>query len=95
MKRQALWGVAGLVALAACQSPAPQPMAPGDLPPAECGADRLQGRIGAPLSRFDEADWPTSHRVEAPGSLQTMDFRPERLRIQTDASGTITALLCG
>ncbi|KAI8378419.1 hypothetical protein BD560DRAFT_390327 [Blakeslea trispora] len=40
-------------------------------------------------------DLPEPHRVLAPGTMSTMDFRPERLNVQVDHSKRCTGVKFG
>ena len=81
-----------LLALAACAAP----VAPATLPsPADpCGADAHAGLVGANVAAVTlPAD--LNARIVGPDTIVTMDHRPERLNIETNADGTIIALRCG
>ena len=59
-----------------------------------CGADDHADLIGRPAAAISlPADLP--HRVVGPDDMVTMDHRPDRLNIRTDAGGTVIALDCG
>jgi len=91
-----------LMALAACttvsgEEPATMPPAP-DLKPI-CGADMLGSYVGQPASDSTIAairEWRGDNpvRVIRPGTVVTMDYRPQRLNIDVDESGTITGFRC-
>lgn len=90
--------VAGL-ALAGCTV-----SAGGDTPPpADCGAAALAGKTGQPVTGQTAADLRVGGepvqsqghvRVLAPGQPATMDFRPDRLTIETDTSGNLVRAQC-
>lgn len=63
--------------------------------PALCGADRLAGLIGQPVTLLpgDEVEGPL--RVIRPGDAVTEDFNPARLNVSLDASDRIARLSCG
>lgn len=62
---------------------------------AGCGAAARADLVGQPLDRVAEAALPARIRVLPPGAMRTMDHRPDRLNIDTDARGVITRLWCG
>jgi outer membrane lipoprotein SlyB len=82
------------LALAGCaQMPAPQSVA-------TCSADAASALIGQPFTDARAADAVTSigarqFRRIAPGTIVTMDYRVDRLNIDTDDQGVITRLHCG
>ncbi|MCJ1372161.1 hypothetical protein MMC20_003383 [Loxospora ochrophaea] len=39
---------------------------------------------------FAKQDLPKEHRVIEPGSMNTMDFKPERLNVHLNEDGTVT-----
>lgn len=82
-----------IAGLAACQ-PLPEPVSE---PPLEgtCGAEGLQGLVGQPASTLDTMRFANPLRVIGPDDMVTMDFRPDRLNIETDAAGRITRVRCG
>jgi len=57
-----------------------------------CGADALQPLVGTPVGEHDFAD---GTRIIPPGTAVTMDFRSDRLNVETDEGGTITRIYCG
>lgn len=72
-------------------------------PPADCGAAALQGKTGQPVSGQTATDLTVGGesvqsrgtvRVVAPGQPVTMDFREDRLTIETDASGNLVSARC-
>ncbi len=70
----------------------------GGAPPsaeAECGAADLQGLVGQPRAAFDDSAVDGPVRVLPPGSMMTMDHRPERLNLELDEAGRITRVWCG
>lgn len=75
-----------LAALGACVSGEPESDAPG------CGADALQSRVGTPVAQHDFAD---GTRIIPPGTAVTMDYRSDRLNVETDEDGVITRIYCG
>lgn len=72
-------------------------------PPADCGAAALAGKTGQPVTGQTAADLRVGGepvqsqgnvRVLAPGQPATMDFRPDRLTIETDANGNLARAQC-
>ncbi|WP_156839437.1 I78 family peptidase inhibitor [Novosphingobium aquimarinum] len=66
----------------------------------ECGAQALQGYLGAVATgsveaRIREAAGEGRVRVIGPDDVVTMDFRPDRLNVETDAEGRIVRIRCG
>lgn len=90
--------VAGL-ALSGCTATA----GGGTTPSADCGAAALAGKTGQPVAGQTAADLTVGGepvqsrgtvRVVAPGQPVTMDFREDRLTIETDASGNLVSARC-
>ncbi len=79
--------------LAACQIEAPD-AAPED-PAASCAAPQLQQFVGQPLARVSALSLPPGTRIIAPDTAVTMDYRPERLNIEHDATEVVTRVYCG
>jgi hypothetical protein len=88
--------VLATLSLAACQSPAPA--APGG-PPAACRPEAAQALAGKGALSDTEARRLTGAslvRQIQPGQPVTMDFRQERVTIETDArTGKIVRASCG
>ena len=83
--------VLGALTLAACQHN-------GETPPnmAEtCGAETLQHLLGKPQSALESAEITGPTRILPPGSMMTMDHRPDRLNVDLDDSGRINRIWCG
>lgn len=86
-----------LLPLAACMT---TPKAEGPADGSGCGDAKAADLIG---KRWTEAlRAPTQKRtgardlrVIAPGDAVTMDYRPDRLNIETDAEGKVVRLKCG
>ncbi|WP_343525235.1 I78 family peptidase inhibitor [Sphingomonas sp.] len=92
-----------MAALAACtQTKAPPSRAEqmAELPAEACGDGRVADLMG---KRWNESmraatlarAGAKTLRVIAPGMAVTMDYRVDRLNIETDAAGTITRIRCG
>ena len=60
-----------------------------------CGASSLQGLVGQNESVLAAMTFAAPVRFIHPTTLVTMDYRAERLNIDIDAKGTITAVRCG
>lgn len=58
-----------------------------------CGAAQYSALVGAPLAA---ASFPADSgiRIIQPDSAVTQDFRPDRINVIVDASGTITSIEC-
>lgn len=70
---------------------------PGATP---CDTEAVQSLIGeqgseAVYARALQESGARSHRALGPEDMATMDFRPDRLNIDLDASGRITGFRCG
>jgi hypothetical protein len=94
--RLALPAAAALTLLGACTPKTP----PEAIPGVECNAEKLSGLIGKAQSRETEAEalrlsGAKSVRWLGPNSAATMDFRPDRLNLNTDAEGKIASARCG
>lgn len=75
----------------------PDVAAPGETP---CDTEAVQSLIGEQGSetvyaRAMQESGARSHRALGPDDMATMDFRPDRLNIDLDASGRITGFRCG
>lgn len=86
-----------MLPLAACVT---TPKVEGTTAMSECGDAKATDMIGKPWTEAMSA--PTlkrtgarSLRVIAPGDAVTMDYRPDRLNIETDAEGRVVRLKCG
>ena len=62
---------------------------------AECAADKLQHLVGQPVEAYDFAAEGKPLRILPPGSMMTMDHRPDRLNVDLDEEGVITRIWCG
>ena len=78
------------VTLAACQPEADKTAAAPDT----CGAAPFQSLIGTPAAAADFSSVEVL-RIIPQGSPVTMDFRPDRLNVETDEAGLIIRLFCG
>ncbi|MEC7760406.1 MAG: I78 family peptidase inhibitor [Pseudomonadota bacterium] len=82
--------------LAACQTDSPvasAPVSPGE--PPMCAADEMQSLVGQDISNHPEIVRSRDLRVLEPGSVMTMDYRSDRLNIETDEAGIIVRVFCG
>ncbi|MCA0993948.1 I78 family peptidase inhibitor [Alloyangia pacifica] len=59
-----------------------------------CGAAVYQTRIGQPVEELGLTAGDKL-RILGPGQPMTMDFRPDRLNIETDSTGQIMRVFCG
>lgn len=95
---------AGLL-LAGCTTPPAPPHEPAPVPPrvapsGECGAERVQDRVGRPYAEgLGEAILAESGaatlRVIRPGEAVTLDYRGDRINVRLDDDGVITDIRCG
>ncbi|WP_312489188.1 I78 family peptidase inhibitor [Sphingomonas sp.] len=88
---------AALLPLMACTTTLKPEDASG---PLDCGETRVADLLGKPWTEAMRA--PTlkrtgarTIRVIAPGDAVTMDYRTDRLNIETDAAGRVTKVRCG
>ena len=72
-------------------TPAPAPVAGVEPPVPACDASQAEALVGQSINDAGAE----RVRVLTPGQMVTMDFDEERLNIEVDAAGTITALRCG
>lgn len=79
-----------MLPLGACvvQAPPPPDMT------ATCGAEGLQGLVGQQESVLATMRFGQPVRIIRPGMAVTMDYRPDRLNIEVDASGRIIRVHC-
>lgn len=84
-----------LAACAAQESPPAAMPAPGT----QCDANAAMKLLGQPAdtgtAEAKRLSGARSVRRYRSGSPITMDFRPDRLNVETDAAGTIVKLSCG
>jgi hypothetical protein len=105
---RAMTVLASTMALAACAQqpgagPASASPAPGsvvaEVPGAQCDANPAQALVGQRADKAgDEAKRLSGARLVrryVTGAIVTMDFRADRLNIETDANGVIVKLTCG
>lgn len=60
-----------------------------------CGAPGLQNLVGQDDDVLAAMTFPAGTRLLYPGTPVTEDYRPSRLNIDIDMSGTITGVWCG
>lgn len=88
--------VALLLGLSGCASGQPSVQRPaGQALLSRCGADRLIGLIGAPVTALPSQPSGRSLRVLRPGDPVTEDFSETRLNVILDSADRITAVSCG
>lgn len=68
--------------------PTQPPTAPG------CTAASLQGLIGQPSEVAERMSLPPGSRIIGPNQPVTMDFRADRLNIETGRTGLIEKISC-
>jgi len=59
-----------------------------------CGASGLAPLVTTPVAAADLSGHEPL-RIIPPGTAVTMDHRPDRLNVETDAAGIITRIFCG
>lgn len=94
MKHLALLAV---ISLAACTAPGAG--LPSPSPAGTCDAAAVQDLVGKPHDTHRAEAQRRAHaglvRSYATGAALTMDYRADRLNIETDAGGRIVKLSCG
>lgn len=82
--------------------PRPNPLPDGSLVEGidSCGLSRIGDLVGKPISATlsDDArkrSGARTIRVIRPGTMVTMDFRPDRLNIEVDDKDMVTRFRCG
>lgn len=63
-----------------------------------CNAAAAQPYVGKPASAADQAraaSGAKAMRLIRPGQAVTMDYRPDRLNVELDASDSIVRIACG
>ncbi|MES2816951.1 MAG: I78 family peptidase inhibitor [Pseudomonadota bacterium] len=60
-----------------------------------CGAAGMQDLVGRDDAVLAAMTFPQGTRLIYPGTPVTEDYRPDRLNIDIDPSGTITGVWCG
>lgn len=99
MTRKATFAAAAGVALAAC-APMGVGLEPPSNPDGPCDATLAQGLIGRAIDPNVGAE---AMRLSGAGALRwigpnqavTMDYRPDRLNVEYDASRRVTEIRCG
>ena len=88
-----IWIGLACLGLTGCQM-VPQVYVPPPLQ-GDCGAARLAGYVGGPVTDLPAyGPWGVL-RVIRPGMMVTMDYSATRLNAQVDRAGRILALSCG
>lgn len=83
-----------LLFLTGCVQPEATVVPPAGAAQDQCGAARLQGLIGQPKAVLSRMELPKNTRIIGPDQAVTMDFRVERLNIETDRSQRISRIGC-
>ena len=87
-----------LLTLGACAKPA-APIAEAAAPGVQCDANAVQSLVGQMVVDVTAAAQKRSGarlvRSYRSGDVMTMDFRPDRLNIERDASGKVVKFSCG
>jgi len=83
--------VAAGLALAACE----QTTRTTIIAPATCEAGPYQQWIGKDSATLAGIDTPDTMRIIRPNQPVTLDFNANRLNVETDGKGIITAVRCG
>ncbi len=60
-----------------------------------CGAVPLQNLVGSPATLVTSLKRENPVRVIAPGQMVTLDYRSERINVETDAKGNVVRITCG
>lgn len=60
-----------------------------------CGKAELAHLVGDPVESYDFKALDQDVRILPPGSVMTMDHRPDRLNVDVDGEDRITRLWCG
>ena len=85
-----------LLLLTACGTTAPAPSVP-PLPPLAqdtCNAAQYSALIGQDATALERVLILSQVRVIRPGQAVTMDFRPERINFNVDATNRIVSISC-
>jgi hypothetical protein len=60
-----------------------------------CAAEQYQVLVGQRVDDVHTDSLPSPRRVYAQGDMVTMDYRPDRLNIVTNARGVVIEVRCG
>jgi hypothetical protein len=91
MQRTALLALAALALPGCMTNSASTGAAPPPPVPEACDATAAQAYVGKPADAVAEQ----ARTVLGPNQAATMDFRPDRLNLETDATGIILKARCG
>lgn len=100
MKRIAPLAPALSLAIAACNAQTPPPAsAQPEAPGTQCDANRLGAFVGKSADNVtadaQRASGAKTVRRYETGAALTMDFRADRLNVETDATGKVVKFSCG
>ena len=95
LMRTACLIVPAALVLAACQPTAANDPVLNRPDRDACGATTYSDRIGQKHTQFDFSAPNRPVRVLGPDTPMTMDYRIDRLNVDTDAAGRITRIWCG
>lgn len=97
MKR--MMAALALIAGGCARTEAPVAEATPTAPGTQCDANAAQSLVGRPadaaVAEAQRLSGARTVRRYVTGSPLTMDFRPDRLNVETNAAGTIVKLGCG
>lgn len=91
-------GMLALLTLGACAKPA-APIAEATAPGVQCDANAVQSLVGRMATdvtaEAQKRSGARSVRSYRSGDAVTMDFRPDRLNVERDATGKVVKFTCG
>lgn len=87
--------VPAALALAACQPSSAKNPAANRADRDACGASAYWDRVGKDHTQYDFSAPDRPVRILGPNTPMTMDYRIDRLNVDTDRKGKITRIWCG